>query len=73
MAAKIATQVRFDEKMYDLLRRIAEEEMRSINAQNSPLYVVDGIPLMSESGIETLNPRDIESIDILKDASATAI
>ncbi|MBQ2166356.1 MAG: SusC/RagA family TonB-linked outer membrane protein, partial [Bacteroidaceae bacterium] len=30
-------------------------------------------PLMSASGIETLNPRDIESIDILKDASATAI
>lgn len=47
--------------------------VRSINAQNSPLYVVDGIPLMSQSGIETLNPRDIESIDILKDASATAI
>ena len=28
--------------------------VRSINAQNSPLYVVDGIPLMSESGIETI-------------------
>ena len=40
---------------------------------NTPLYVVDGVPLMSSSGIETLNPRDIESIDILKDASATAI
>lgn len=40
---------------------------------NTPLYVVDGIPLMSSSAIETLNPRDIESIDILKDASATAI
>ena len=40
---------------------------------NNPLYVVDGVPLMSGSGIETLNPRDIESIDILKDASATAI
>ncbi len=38
-----------------------------------PLYVVDGIPLMSSSGIETINPRDIQSIDILKDASATAI
>lgn len=47
--------------------------MRSLNASNSPLYVVDGIPLMSESGIETLNPQDIASIDILKDASATAI
>ena len=46
---------------------------RSLSASNSPLYVVDGVPLMSGSGIETLNPRDIESIDILKDASATAI
>lgn len=46
---------------------------RSITADNAPLYVVDGVPLMSASGIETLNPRDIESIDILKDASATAI
>lgn len=40
---------------------------------NTPLYVVDGVPLMSSSAIETINPRDIESIDILKDASATAI
>jgi TonB-linked SusC/RagA family outer membrane protein len=44
---------------------------RSIEATNSPLYVVDGIPLAG--GIETLNPSDIESIDVLKDASATAI
>lgn len=47
--------------------------VRSLSASNTPLYVVDGIPLMSNSGIETLNPQDIESIDILKDASATAI
>ncbi len=46
---------------------------RSIGASNAPLYVVDGVPLMSASAIETLNPRDIETIDILKDASATAI
>lgn len=45
---------------------------RSLTASNSPLYVVDGVPL-SAGGIETLNPRDIESIDILKDASSTAI
>ena len=45
---------------------------RSISASSSPLYVVDGVPLQS-GGIETLNPRDIESIDILKDASSTAI
>ncbi len=47
--------------------------VRSLTASNDPLYVVDGIPLMSSSGIETLNPLDIESMDILKDASATAI
>lgn len=45
---------------------------RSLNATNAPLYVVDGVPL-SAGGIETLNPQDIESIDILKDASSTAI
>ncbi|HZG24446.1 MAG TPA: TonB-dependent receptor plug domain-containing protein, partial [Chitinophagaceae bacterium] len=42
----------------------------SISAGASPLYVVDGFPTGS---IETLNPNDIESLDILKDASATAI
>ncbi|MCD8260680.1 MAG: TonB-dependent receptor plug domain-containing protein [Bacteroides sp.] len=36
-----------------------------------PLYVVDGIPV--NSGIWFLNPNDIQSIDVLKDASATAI
>jgi len=45
---------------------------RSLSASNSPLYVVDGIPLAA-GGIEALNPSDIESIDVLKDASATAI
>ncbi|MEL1242533.1 SusC/RagA family TonB-linked outer membrane protein [Flavobacterium flavipallidum] len=46
---------------------------RSLSASSEPLYVVDGVPLFSSSAIETLNPRDIESIDVLKDASATAI
>ncbi len=46
--------------------------VRSISATNSPLFVVDGIPL-STGGIEYLNPLDIETIDVLKDASATAI
>ncbi|MFL9485079.1 SusC/RagA family TonB-linked outer membrane protein [Chitinophagaceae bacterium LWZ2-11] len=46
--------------------------VRSINASNAPLYVVDGVPLAA-GGIEALNPNDIESIDVLKDASATAI
>ncbi len=46
--------------------------VRSISASNSPLYVVDGIPLNS-GGIDFINPNDIETIDVLKDASATAI
>ena len=43
----------------------------SITQDNNPLYVVDGFP--SEDGLSNLNPADIESIDVLKDASATAI
>lgn len=46
---------------------------RSLTASNAPLYVVDGVPLLSASSIETINPRDIESINVLKDASATAV
>ncbi|MFT4032020.1 MAG: TonB-dependent receptor [Siphonobacter sp.] len=44
---------------------------RSINASNDPLYVVDGIPLAGN--IDDINPNDIASMEILKDASATAI
>jgi TonB-linked SusC/RagA family outer membrane protein len=43
---------------------------------NNPLYVVDGFPLPdngSENQLNSISPNDIESIDILKDASATAI
>lgn len=47
--------------------------VRSINpGSNGPLFVVDGVPL-NFGGIEAVNPNDIETIDILKDASATAI
>lgn len=62
----------------------------SINASNSPLYVIDGVPVNNQavaaSGgsnfvsvgnarnpLNAMNPQDIESIEILKDASATAI
>lgn len=44
--------------------------VRSMVATNEPLYVVDGVPL--SGGIEDFNPAFIESIDVLKDASATA-
>ena len=42
----------------------------SISAAADPLYIVDGFPVIS---IQSLNPSDIETIDVLKDASATAI
>ncbi|MFC5412772.1 SusC/RagA family TonB-linked outer membrane protein [Larkinella bovis] len=42
----------------------------SITNNNEPLYVVDGFPV---TALKSLNPSDIESIEILKDASATAI
>ncbi|MFV0591889.1 MAG: TonB-dependent receptor plug domain-containing protein [Draconibacterium sp.] len=43
----------------------------SMIGDNGPLYVIDGFPVTG--GINFINPSDIESIDILKDASATAI
>ena len=42
----------------------------SVNAGNDPLYVIDGFPT---DNINSLNPSDIASIEILKDASSTAI
>ena len=51
--------------------RVQIRGQRSLTASNDPLYVLDGIPMAG--GIGDLNPTDIESIDILKDASATAI
>ena len=44
----------------------------SINASNDPLYVIDGIAL-SSIGLKDININDIESMEILKDASATSI
>lgn len=44
---------------------------RSINASNEPLYVIDGIP--TTANINDFNPNDIESMEVLKDASAVAI
>lgn len=56
----------------------------SINASSEPLYVIDGVPIVSQNLARTtfgqavnpladINPADIESMEILKDASATAI
>lgn len=47
---------------------------RSITASNDPLFVIDGIPQVSgTSAINDINPQDIESMEVLKDAAATAI
>jgi len=56
----------------------------SINASSEPLYVIDGVPIVSQNLARTtfgqptnpladLNPSDIESMEVLKDAAATAI
>jgi TonB-linked SusC/RagA family outer membrane protein len=57
----------------------------SLQGGNEPLYVIDGFPVYGGSGfgntggntrysaLSTINPRDIESIEVLKDASATSI
>lgn len=51
----------------------------SLNGTSEPLYIVDGVQIANSGGVtdisplSTINPNDIESIDILKDASATAI
>lgn len=44
----------------------------SVTQDNSPLYVIDGFPIENYNN-NSINPSDIESIDILKDASSTAI
>lgn len=45
----------------------------SLTQDNSPLYVIDGFPVEDAAIASTINPSDIESLDILKDASATAL
>jgi TonB-linked SusC/RagA family outer membrane protein len=50
--------------------RVRIRGQRSLTASNDPLYVLDGIPMAG--GIGDLSPADIESIEVLKDASATA-
>lgn len=43
----------------------------SITGDNSPLYIIDGVQV--ENGLNALSPQDIQTIDVLKDAAATAI
>lgn len=46
---------------------------RSLIGGNDPLIVLDGIPLPEGSSINDFNPNDVESIEVLKDASSTSI
>ena len=46
--------------------------VRSLSAEQGPLYVVDGM-ILQNGGIENINPQDIESIDVLKDAASTSV
>ena len=50
--------------------RVIIRGIATINASTSPLYIVDGVAM---SDFNLLNPNDIESIEVLKDASAAAI
>jgi TonB-linked SusC/RagA family outer membrane protein len=45
----------------------------SVNGNRSPLYVIDGVPIFSATSLNAINPSDIKSTTILKDATATAI
>lgn len=47
----------------------------SINARTEPLYVIDGIPIEAGPGgaLSGINPYDIESIEVLKDAASTTM
>ncbi|MDR0429230.1 MAG: TonB-dependent receptor [Tannerellaceae bacterium] len=45
----------------------------SINSGNDPLFVIDGYPTSSSSDFANINPQDVESIQILKDAASSAI
>ena len=55
----------------DAAIRIRVRGGMSITGDNSPLYIIDGVQV--ENGLNAIAPQDIQSIDVLKDAAATAI
>ena len=60
-----------NEELNDEKKELTQEELEQVNGGAKPLYIVDGV--IMTSGIDCLNPNKIESIDVLKDASATVI
>ncbi len=73
LAGRIAgVQVSSNEGMPGSTFNIVVRGNNSLTQSNSPLYVIDGFPV-EDANAAAINPADIESLDILKDASATAI
>lgn len=74
LAGRLAgVQVSSSEGMPGSTMNIVIRGNNSITQANSPLYVIDGFPVEDPTVAASINPGDIESIDVLKDASATAI
>lgn len=53
--------------------RVRVRGATSLTGSNEPLYVIDGVPVDSPSALDGISPNDIQSMDVLKDASAAAI
>lgn len=74
LAGRLAgVQVSSGEGMPGGTMNIVIRGANSVTQENSPLYVIDGFPVEDPAVGASINPNDIESIDVLKDASATAI
>ncbi len=74
LAGRVAgVQVSSSEGMPGASMNIVIRGNNSLTQNNTPLYVIDGFPSEDPEIASTLSPADIQSIDILKDASATAI
>lgn len=74
LAGRVAgVQVTSAEGMPGEAMNIVIRGANSVTQDNTPLYVIDGFPVEDPSIAASINPNDIQSFDILKDASASAI
>jgi TonB-linked SusC/RagA family outer membrane protein len=46
---------------------------RALGEENAPLYVIDGFPVSNRLALDGLNPADVQSVEVLKDAAASAV
>lgn len=53
--------------------RVRVRGATSLTGSNEPLYVIDGVPIDDPTMLDAISPNDIQSMDVLKDASASAI